>query len=284
MRNRVVSALLLGAVLASLAAAGPFASFFVKDTSVKELLEAPHATQPCGLQQAGFCILPASDGRGGSQLKVEPYYPMPGDILLYDSLDKVVATVMKLAGTGGPSHAAMVIARREGTPAILEVGPNSRPQAFTKCYIVEVYPRLSTYPGSIYVRRPHQPLNQEQSQKLTEFAEAQIGKEFAVGRLALQMTPFRCRFGLRHTLFAGTVLNRDRWVCSENVVAAGTVAGLFDPKVHFANAMYPRDLAYDEEYNLTLTYGEPVLWVPTPSVRIEGNRVMLFKSDPPPGN
>jgi hypothetical protein len=120
-------------------------------------------------------------------------------------------------------------------------------------------------------------LTPEQSAALTCFALAQEGKKFAVGRLALQITPFRCRLGLRHWLFARTCLDRNRWICSENVVAAATVAGLLDPRVHCANAMYPRDLAYDEHYDLSAAYHEPVLWVAEPNPHIEGNRVSFVK-------
>lgn len=223
--------------------------------------------------EAGYLVMP----QGNSQLAVEPYYPQAGDILLYDYFNKLYSVVFRLVGTDMPTHCAIVIERPDGTPAILEVGPNSQPQAFTQVAIVEVLARLERYPGAIMVRRPRQPLGKEQSAELTQFALAQDGKEFAVGRLALQATPFRCRVGLRRALFARTDLDRRRWVCSENVVAAATVAGLLDPKVHFANAMYPRDLAYDEDYDLSATYHEPVLWVADPHPHIDGGRVEVFK-------
>src|SRR6185295_204091 len=154
--------------------------------------------------------------------------------------------------------------RPDGTPGILEVGPNSKPQAFTRTYIVNVLPRLENYDGTILVRRPKQPLTQEQSAQLTRFAQAQEGKPFAVARLFLQGTPFRCRYGLRHQLFARTVVNRSRWICSENVVAAATVAGILDRKRFFANSMYPRDLAFDERYDLSPYYHAAVPWIRQP--------------------
>lgn len=235
------------------------------------------ATKPCGQEQADYWIVPSACGRGACQLAVEPYYPLPGDILLYDNFDKFLSVSFKMIGTDTPIHAAIVIERHDGTPAILEVGPNSRPQAFTQVCIVDVKPRLESYPGGIMVRRPRRPLTKEQSVELTRFALAQEGKDFAVGRLALQGTPFRCRVGLRRWLFARTYLDRDRWICSENVVAAATIAGLLNPKVHFANAMYPRDLAYDEDYDLSATFHNPLLWVEDPHSHIEGNRVTVVK-------
>jgi hypothetical protein len=228
---------------------------------------------------AGYLVGPVENGHGGFHLQVEPYCPQPGDILLYNYSCKMYALALWWVGTDAPSHAAIVFARPDGTPAILEVGPHSTFHMFTATCIVDVLPRLSGYPGCIMVRRPLCPLTPEQSAELTQFALAQNGKKFATGRLLLQATPFKCRSGLRHALFARTCLDRKRWICSENVVAAATVAGLMDPKVHFANCMYPRDLAYDEHYDLSGTYAVPVLWVADPHPCIEGNRVKVI---PPP--
>src|SRR5262249_18408840 len=147
--------------------------------------------------------------------------------------------------------------------------------AFTKTYIVDVLPRFKNYPGCVLIRRPRRTLTPCESQKLTEFALAQQGKDFAVGRLALQITPFNCRYGLRHTWFAHTYFDRHRWICSENAVAAATIAGLMDPKKHPANCMYPRDLAFDETYDLSETYLPPVLWVADQTTDIKGDKVRV---------
>lgn len=234
-----------------------------------------HPCKPCGQEQAGYWIVPVTDGCGRCQLRVEPYYPQPGDIFLYDNFSKTLSVMFRAIGTRTPIHAAIAIERPDHTPAILEVGPNSRPRAFTETAIVDVFPRLASYPGGILVRRLRQPLSPEQSAALTQFAQAQEGKKFAVGRLFLQGTPFRCRSGLRYWLFAHTDLNRDRWICSENVVAAATIAGLLDPKRYPANAMYPGDLAYDERYDLSAVYHVPVLWVADAHPQIEGNHVQV---------
>jgi hypothetical protein len=231
------------------------------------------AFQPAAPMQAGYLVIPVRDARGRDELQVEPYYPRAGDILLYDYHEKILDLAFKYVGSGSPIHSAIVIDRPDGRPAILEIGANSRPQAFTEAFIVEVKPRLDSYPGAVMVRRPRQPLTPEQAEHLRTWSLAQQGKKFAVGRLALQGTPFNCRKGLRHMLFAHTYLDRDRWICSENVVAGATVAGLLDPHVHFANSMYPRDLAYDEKYDLSATYQVPVLWVATENPPIAGNRV-----------
>ena len=159
-------------------------------------------TLPCGKEQAGFWILPVDDGTGHCKLKAEPYFPMPGDLLVYDNLSSFLHYAFKLVRSDRPIHAAIICERVDGTPAILEVGPNSRPHAFTKTYIIDVFPRLQTYSGVVMIRRPKRLLTPEQSAALTKFALASEGKEFAVGRLALQLV--NCRHGLRHLLFAKT--------------------------------------------------------------------------------
>ncbi len=233
------------------------------------------ATKPCGEEQAGYCVVPRADGHGGEQLVVEPYYPRPGDILLYDNGSKLLDLGFKLVGSGAPIHAAIVIAREDRTPAILEVGPNSQPHAFTRTYIVDVLSRLESYPGVVLVRRCRKTLTPDESAALTCFAHAQQGKEFAVGRLLLQATPCRCRSGLRRMLFADTYFERRRWICSENVAAAAAVAGILDPKEYPANAIYPRDLAFNEHYDMREVYENAVLWLAHPQPHIDGNKVTV---------
>jgi hypothetical protein len=222
-------------------------------------------------EQAGYLLIPQTDAQGNIHLNAEPYYPQAGDILLYDSMNRLDKFMIRLAGSDAPSHSAIVVNRADGRIALLEVGPNSRPMAFTDAQIVDVFPRLESYPGVVFVRRVREPLKAEQCATLTDFAQRQDGKKFAVGRLALQITPIRCRYGLRRELFACTRLDRKRWICSENVVAAATIIGLLDPAVHFANAMYPRDLAYDEKYDLSASYQSPVLWVASMPGAASGN-------------
>jgi hypothetical protein len=190
----------------------------------------------------------------------EPYHPQPGDVVLY-TLSKYEKW-FRLAGTGPPTHAGIVFARPEGTPAILELtGP--RVMLAKVCHL-DVGPRLLEYPGEIMVRQPRTPLTAEQSAALTNFALAQEGDDFARGRLILQGTPLRCRYGLRLQLFGHTYLDRRRWICSEIVIAAAASAGMLDPSAYPANAMYPRDLAFDERYDLSHAYKPPVAWTPAP--------------------
>jgi len=221
-------------------------------------------------QKAGGRFAPQSPARAtnvgflksgaGSGASAMPYYPRPGDIVLYDDYNRFFHFVYSIAGTGPPTHVALVIEGDDGRPALLELtGPTV---IRAKVVIMDVAERLQSYSGSIWVRRLRQPLKPEQCAALNSFAHAQEGKDFAYRRIALQVTPFRPRTGLRHYCFAHTYLNRNRWICSEIVVAAACSAHILNPTVCTANAMYPRDLAFDETYDLSDTYESAVSWMP----------------------
>ena len=197
---------------------------------------------------------------GVHQVHVEPYYPRPGDLILYNDHKLYWKILYNLAGTEPPDHSGIIILKKDGKQAILESGPDNG--RFVE--ILDALPRLTQFEGTAYIRRLKDPLPKDQCAKLTEFAYAQEGKRYATGRLILQMTPFRCRGSWRRKYFGGTVLDRDAWLCSELVVAAGTIAGLFDHKVHPANAMYPRDIIFDETYDLSSTWHVAGVWSPAP--------------------
>jgi hypothetical protein len=57
-------------------------------------------------------------------------------------------------------------------------------------------------------------------------------------------------------------LKRDAWICSELAVAAGTVAGLFDPKAVRANATSPRDLVDNRRHALGAVWHDAAEWRP----------------------
>jgi hypothetical protein len=188
------------------------------------------------------------------------YEPQPGDLVLYDDSKPFRHLLFKLSGTAPPTHAAMVIADRTGKPALLELtGPTI---ISAKVQIMNVEDRFNSYPGYILVRRIRQPMHAAQRCELTRFAEAQVGKGFALPRVFLQGTPFCARIGLRQALFGKTYYDRNRWFCSEMVVAACCKAQLFDSRVLHANATLPRDLAFDETIDLSPLYHPAALWRP----------------------
>jgi hypothetical protein len=182
-----------------------------------------------------------------------PYQPQPGDIVVYDDFNRFFHFLFQFADTAPPTHAAMVIARSDGKPALLEL---TGPRVITAhVVIMDVEERFRNYPGVIMVRRVREPLTAEQSHDLTQFAESQVGKGFALPRVALMITPFCPRSGLRKELFGHTYQSRNRWFCSELVVAACSAAKLIDGKT-----CCPRDLAVDERVNLSGTHHPPLLW------------------------
>lgn len=207
-------------------------------------------------------VVPGPDGAVHEQ--VEPYVPQAGDLVLFDDHNPVWLFLYHMAGTDMPDHSGIVVAMPDGRPVLLEAGPDDGKLCGLYVRLLEAVPRLHQFEGTIYIRRLKQPLTPEQSARLTAFAFQQEGKRYALVRMLLQGTPFRCRQGLRAKLFARTSLDRRSWICAELVVAAGTVAGLFDPKVHHANAIYPRDMLYDDVYDLSPTWYPAGLWMPAP--------------------
>jgi hypothetical protein len=197
----------------------------------------------------------------------EPFVPHEGDIVLFDENSPTWNFLYKMVGSGPPDHSGIVVRLPDGRPALLESGPDDGKLAGLRVCLIEAVPRLHEFlarfpQGRLYIRRVCCPLTPDQSAHLTEFALAQAGKHYAVGRLLLRATPARCRSGLRAKLFGKTYLDRSAWLCSELVVAAGTAAGLFDPHIHHANRIYPLDMLQDTTYDLSATWYKAGMWVP----------------------
>lgn len=222
-----------------------------------------------GDENGSFVFKMTVDAANKIQLQGEPYVPKPGDLVLFDDHSKITAAVFRYVGTSGPTHAAIVLRRPDGSPGLLEAGPSM----VSNVFIFDVVPRLHNYSGSVYVRRLKNPLSEDQSARLTHFALNQEGKGYAWLRLLSQGTPFRPHGQTRQRYLGKTFLDRNRWTCSELTASAATAAGILDPRVHFANAMYPRDLAYDETFNLSPFYHPMELWYPRAQLRWVGSGV-----------
>jgi len=196
------------------------------------------------------------------ELLREVYAPSPGDLFLFDDHSVAITALYRLVGTSGPLHSAIALRRPDGTMGLLEAGPNFH----LKVFVFPAMQRLHTFSGTILVRRLKTPLSADQSARLTKFSMAQEGKPYSMVRLLAQATPIKPRGDLRKLVLGRTCLDRDSWTCSELTAAAATAAGILDPKVHFANAMYPRDFAYDDVFDLKPYYHEPALWYPRPNL------------------
>lgn len=215
----------------------------------------------CGGENAavnGF-VTPAN---GKADASPTAYVPREGDLIFYDDRNPYWTILFLWAGTGPPLHVGIVVKKYDGNLAVLEAGPDDT----VWVRLLDLAPRLKQfqedYQGTITIRRCKKELTPEQSKALTRFAEAQDGKRYAILRLLLQGTWFRSRGPIRELFFADTVLDRDSWICSELVVAAGTVVGLFPDTVK-ANVTYPLDLVDNRRHNLSRSWHDPEVWRPS---------------------
>ena len=220
------------------------------------------------LWQPAYCI---DDVRRGP---AEKYVAQPGDIILSTDSKCFWKLTFTIAATGHPHHSAIVFRRPDGRMGVLEAGPHDT----THIVIMDWEENLRSYEeeGPVWVRRRKTPLTEEQSTRLTEFAYSQEGKRFALIRLGAQLTPFRSRGPLR-TYFMGGPHgpNRRSYFCSETVLEAGVYAGILDPKTTRPSATYPRDIFYDDSWNLYLKkhfnlapcWDPPARWTSTPCSR-----------------
>lgn len=221
----------------------------------------------CGsyLYQPAFCIDEVL------RYPLEAYVPQPGDIMLRLDHSKFWRTTHYMALAFDPNGSAIVFARPDGTPAILEAGPCDTRWVRT----LDLLSHLKEYTdiGRVWIRRRRVPLTPEQSQRLTEFALAQDGKRFALFRLGVQLTPFRSRGPLRTYVVGGPHGGcRRSYFCSELVSEACVAAGLLDPARMRPSATYPRDLFYGRSFNLFLNrhldinegWFPPARWVDHP--------------------
>jgi hypothetical protein len=175
------------------------------------------------------------------------YVPQPGDVLLATDKNFFWSLTHDLAFAFEPHNSAIVVARCDGRLGILEAGPNDT--IWVK--ISDMLPHLKEYAdkGPVWIRKRKQPLTPEQSACLTDFAERQNGKRFALGRLGVQLTPFRDRGPFRTEFMGKPHGDRASYFCSELVTEACVAAGIVDRETARPSATYPHDLFYDQSYN-----------------------------------
>jgi hypothetical protein len=176
-----------------------------------------------------------------------PYVPQPGDIFLCTGKEGWSKLGHLLAWTAAPQHTGMVVARPDGSLALLEAGPDHQ----LYCGVHDVVPQLRRCAEHerVWIRRRRVPLTPAQSAALTDFADAVEGRRFASFRLFLQVTPFRTRGPLRTRFVGGPHGLRDSYYCSELVAEACVAAGLLDARTTRPSATYPRDLFFGHSVN-----------------------------------
>jgi hypothetical protein len=179
---------------------------------------------------------------------VTPYKPQAGDLMFSADGSRFWLCMHHLAGTSHPTHSAIAFQRSDGTMAILEAGPHDTLRINT----MDAIPHLRSYEeeGRVWIRRRAVPLSDDQSKKLTEFAEKQDGKRFAICRLGQQLTILRMRGPVR-TYWMGKPNGPERssFYCAELVMEALVAAGAVDAETARPAATYPRDLFMDASLN-----------------------------------
>lgn len=204
----------------------------------------------------GFLYLPDRKADGSPTVRIVPYHPRPGDMVMYDDGSRVWRLLYGLAGTEPPDHSGIVVPGPAGEPMLLESGPDN---GTTVC-MLDVQRRFEAFQGTIWVRQIKTPIGPEARAALAKFAQGQVGKRYATGRLLAQGTLFRARGPLLTKYIAKTYPDRCSWLCSELVVAAGTSAGLFNPEIHRANTLYPRDLIDNHVFDFSATWEDAGVW------------------------
>jgi hypothetical protein len=198
------------------------------------------------------------------------YVPQPGDIMMATDPNKFWWATHAMALAFEPHNSGIIVARRDGSLAVFEAGPNDT------LYVrrLDLLPHLTDYAnkGRIWIRKRKTPLTPEQLACLTDFAERQDGKRFALIRLGQQLTPLRMRGPVR-TYFVGKPRgDREGYYCAELVVESIVAAGLVDPRTARPSATYPRDLFFDHSLNpylrhhfdLSCGWDPPARWLPCP--------------------
>jgi hypothetical protein len=189
----------------------------------------------------GYLYQPAYSLDARPRLPAEEYSPQPGDLLLPNNPSLFGTISYALAGTGRPTHSAVVFALPDGSPAVLEAWAS-------KGAVVAVTPLrtwLDGYKGKVWCRRRKVPISAEQSACLTEFALLNDKKPYALLRVAALVTPFRHRGYFRTTYIGRPHGIRRAYYCSEIVLEALVYAGLLDPETTRPTATYPRDMFFD---------------------------------------
>lgn len=207
----------------------------------------------------------------------QPYCPQPGDIFLCTGRELWAKLGHWAAGTHAPQHSGIVVARPDGSLALLEGGPHNT----LHCRVLDLIPQLQSYAEieRVWIRRRRVPLTAEQSAQLTAFAMSKDGTRFALVRMFLQITPFRCRGNWRTQFMGCPDGNRCSYFCAELVMEACVAAGLFDPATTRPAATYPRDIFFGRSKNTYLDqhldlsdWDPPARWTLCPGSEITFER------------
>ena len=229
-----------------------------------------------GAQESiGHLVRQDRDADGAWHQSSEPYYPREGDLVFFNDHSVKWGLLYKFVGSDAPYHAALIFKKPDGAYATAEAGPNDT----LRCRVLELSPRLHGWEHTLEIRRCKKILTAEQSKAMTDWAMEQDGKRYALGRLLLQATPVRARGPARKALFGAPYTDRCSYLCAELAVAGATVGGILDPNIHKGNTIYPRDIVFNDVYDLAPLYHDVQVWVSSPIVPQSSPRVDVIRAD-----
>ena len=218
--------------------------------------------QPCDrvidsyLYEPGYCLDTVLRG------KAQKYLPQPGDVLLATDKNFFWKITHDMALAFEPHNSAIVVARRDGKLTIFEAGPNDT----MRIRMLDMLPHLKEYAdkGPVWIRKRKTPLTAEQSACLTDFAERQDGKIFALQRLGVLLTPFRDRGPVRTAFMGKPRGDRFTYYCAELVLEACVAGGVTDRETTRPSASFPHDLFFDHSFNPYINRHLPLVhdWEP----------------------
>lgn len=195
-----------------------------------------------------LCVLAVGSGEGFSREECAGYEQMPdvqsgivvarrldelraGDIVLCTSWNPAVVAVFSAMTWCPITHVLIVVHDDEGRLCVLDADQGTGVQLLPAVGYLRAY---CAHGGTVHVRHldsKRRPVTLEEDRRLTEFALAQVGKQYA---------PIK-RFGkiLREPLFLDNAdpahllaLDRMNWFCSEIVAGALQYAHMISPKVN----------------------------------------------------
>ena len=198
--------------------------------------------------EASYLYQPAYSTDSTLRGPATPYLPQPGDLVFCSDHKMFWCMTHSWAGAGHPHHSAIVVARPDGRPAVLEAGPHDT----LWIRILDIGPHLQKYVDdgeSVWIRRRRTPLTEEESARLTAFALSKENHHFALIRQGAQLTPLRSRGTPVMYFLAKSHPDRSSYFCSELVVESLVAAGLLDATTARPAATYPSDLFFDRSKN-----------------------------------
>jgi len=190
-----------------------------------------------------------------------PWEMKEGDLVFYAAKDRVFRVLYRMAWSREPYHVSIVFRTSSGELRLLEAGPKGHKG------VVLLDPakrfrdhQLQTEDGVLWVRRLRTPLTSEQSARLTQFAEAQNGKDFALVRLGFQVTIFKERTPVVRRLIPDANDDQRNWFCSELVTEAMRSIGVISCNARAGNAIMPHHLWDNDPIDLRCQYENALRW------------------------